>query len=385
MKHALRLFSAAGLCALALADCRATAAPPQQRRSSYDAVIAPILAQRCTGCHGEAKAKGGLRLDSREALLAGGESGAVIVAGNVAASELVRRLRLPLDDPDHMPPDDKPQPGADQVRAIELWIASGASFDAEIDELRPIEPEPVRPTLSPADPAALAALRAELVHVQPIAADSNGLWIDFAAIATRVDDALVQRLLAPLRGQIVELSLARTSIGAPTLKLLAGMPFLRRLDLRNTTVDDQALSALAEHGTLEELVLARTHVGDASVPLLASLSSLRRVYVWRSALSAGGVALLRTRADLLVDAGDVPDALAAEIEPQPTLSSDAPIPGAPKPGDAGAPVNTVCPVTGSPVNPKYTLTFEGKLVGFCCPNCPGEFEKDPRKYAGKLP
>jgi YHS domain-containing protein len=36
------------------------------------------------------------------------------------------------------------------------------------------------------------------------------------------------------------------------------------------------------------------------------------------------------------------------------------------------------------VNPKYAVVFEGKVIGFCCPNCPKEFWADPKAFAEKL-
>jgi YHS domain-containing protein len=327
-----------------------------------------------------------LRLHTREGLLAGGESGAALVAGDAAASELLRRLRLPIDDPDHMPPDDKPQPREAEIVALERWIAAGAPFEGAVAGLEPVASDAeLVEAIAPASEASLAALRAELVHVQPIAGGSNGLWIDFAAIASRTDDALARRLLQPLAQQTLELSLARCRIGASTLELCATMPNLRRLDLRGTAVGDAELARLAGHARLEELVVVRTRITDASLASLQSLPALRRVFAWGCGMSVEGLAQLRSRSSLLVDAGDAAASAVAETEPPPKFTCDAPIPGAPPPGDPSAPINATCPVTGSPVNPKYTLTHDGRVVGFCCPNCPKEFERDPAKYASKLP
>lgn len=364
---------------------RAVAALP----STYQALIAPLLAERCSPCHGAERAKGALRLHTPDAIRAGGESGPALIAGAAASSELVRRINLPLSDDEHMPPDDKPQLDPLERALIFGWIQAGAPFDGRVESLHASQsatatldaPAPI----PPAPPAAVAALRAELVHVQPVAAGSNGLWIDFAAVAPRADDAFVTRLLEPLREQVIELDLARSAVGDGTLALCAALPRLRHLDLRDVKVGDVQLARLKGHAALEELVLARSAITDASLDTLFSLPALRHVFVWKCALSPEALTRLRAKPGLAVDAGDTPDAAVAEAEPPPVLSSDAPIPGAPPPGDPSAPVNATCPVTGSPVNAKYTRTFEGRVIGFCCPNCPGEFDKDPAKYAGKLP
>ncbi len=43
--------------------------------------VKPLLISRCASCHGPDKAEGGLRLDSREAALKGGDSGPAVVPG----------------------------------------------------------------------------------------------------------------------------------------------------------------------------------------------------------------------------------------------------------------------------------------------------------------
>jgi hypothetical protein len=55
--------------------------------------VSAIFVARCVMCHAEHGAALGLRLDSYEAALAGGERGPVLIAGDAAGSELVRRLR----------------------------------------------------------------------------------------------------------------------------------------------------------------------------------------------------------------------------------------------------------------------------------------------------
>ena len=59
----------------ALTALSATAADPAAPVSYRDA-IAPIFQEKCTGCHGEQKQKGGLRLDTYAAVMKGGEDGA---------------------------------------------------------------------------------------------------------------------------------------------------------------------------------------------------------------------------------------------------------------------------------------------------------------------
>jgi mono/diheme cytochrome c family protein len=90
-------------------------------------VVAPLLAARCESCHGSAKQKGKLRVDSIEALVAGGKGGPAIVPGNAAGGTLIARSHLPLEDDKHMPPTKEPQLDDNQVALIAWWIGQGAN------------------------------------------------------------------------------------------------------------------------------------------------------------------------------------------------------------------------------------------------------------------
>ena len=88
----------------------------------YQDVIDPIFAASCYECHGPDKQKGELRLDSYELAMLGGELGDTIVPGDLEASELIYRLHLEIDDDEHMPPEEKPQPTEGQEEILAWWI-----------------------------------------------------------------------------------------------------------------------------------------------------------------------------------------------------------------------------------------------------------------------
>ncbi len=368
---------------------------PVEEPDTYAEVIAPFFAARCASCHGPTKHKGDLRLDSRAGLLAGGEDGAVLVPGDPAASLLFQRASLPLEHEDHMPPEGKPQPTPAELAALEAWIAAGAPFgDAAASPPAPAAPvapeeEPAPPAAKPAGPPAeaIGALERAFLHHERVDPAAEDLWIDVAAVAPTLGDAEVRALLVPLAEWTVELSLARSVISDAALTDLARFAKLRRLDLRATQITDAGLAALAGHGALEELNLAQTQITDAAVEVLLGLPSLRKVALWNAGLSPAGLARLRT--NLEVNAGDEPAAAALEVEGELAFTSDRALPGAELVPETLRPVNTTCPVSGSPVNPKYALVHTSatvtRVVGFCCPNCPKEFWADPAKFESKLP
>lgn len=90
-----------------------------------------IFAHSCYRCHGsDQEAEGGLLLDSKEGVMAGGDGGPIIVPGQPGESELIRRLQLPAGHDDVMP-----QRGralySEEIELIRLWIELGARWSDE--------------------------------------------------------------------------------------------------------------------------------------------------------------------------------------------------------------------------------------------------------------
>ncbi len=86
--------------------------------------VLPIFQARCAGCHGEAKQRGGLRLDRGEHLGGGGDSGKVVVPGSSAKSLLWQRVSS-TDLKQRMPPTGDPLTPA-QLELVQRWIDGGA-------------------------------------------------------------------------------------------------------------------------------------------------------------------------------------------------------------------------------------------------------------------
>ena len=94
----------------------------------FETRIRPVLVESCYKCHSAeaGKDKGGLLLDSRDAILKGGDTGPALVAGDAAKSLLFKAIKR--DDPETaMPPKGKATPlSAEQVADFEAWIKMGA-------------------------------------------------------------------------------------------------------------------------------------------------------------------------------------------------------------------------------------------------------------------
>lgn len=102
-------------------------APPTSSNDPALAAIRTVLDQKCVSCHGAEKQKGGLRLDTRTAALAAGDSTRpALTPGDPGRSEIVRAILLPRDHDEAMPPEGKETLTPTEIEAIIHWIQTGA-------------------------------------------------------------------------------------------------------------------------------------------------------------------------------------------------------------------------------------------------------------------
>ena len=123
---------AIGLCALMTGVVAAEGPAPPNAFSEADLEffekdIRPLLANHCQKCHGAHMQKGGLRLDSRAAALAGGDTGPAVVPGKPDQSLLIDAVNY--GELYQMPPTGKLAEA--DVSALRRWIEEGAAWPAE--------------------------------------------------------------------------------------------------------------------------------------------------------------------------------------------------------------------------------------------------------------
>ena len=145
------IYGSIGL-ALLLA-CSGTAAadapsPDPALLEFFEAKVRPILVDRCFSCHGAEKQKGGLRLDSSDAMRSGGDTGPVVVATDPEHSPLIAAVRHEGDV--RMPPKGKLAPA--EIAALTEWVKRGAPGRRSRALDDPKLPPPARPSKTPSPP-----------------------------------------------------------------------------------------------------------------------------------------------------------------------------------------------------------------------------------------
>ena len=269
--------------------------------------IQPILQVACVQCHGPEKQKGKLRLDTREALIKGGEDGLALEPGNPDKSDLFRRITLPEDDDDVMPPKGKAAhliPA--QIDRVKRWIASGAKWPDGVFVVHETTAAPRKsagksatptrmatagPVPSPAELQAIAALGKFGIKAWPIAAGVNWRRANFRGAG----DNFPAEVFALLRQvtTLTELNLGGVRIKDEDLAGIAGLKNLEVLHLDNTLITDAGLMHV---GTLENLIslnLFGTAITDAGLQRLAGLKNLQSLYLAETKVTAQGVARLQ--------------------------------------------------------------------------------------------
>jgi hypothetical protein len=129
----------------------ASSTTASQSADHFEAKIRPLLAANCFACHAE-RALAGLRVDSREGLLRGGETGPAIVPGRPDDSALINAIKH-ADGFPKMPRGRAKMPQADIDLLVE-WVGAGA----------------VWPEAAETTPAPMAS------HEKPVTTEHRGYW-----------------------------------------------------------------------------------------------------------------------------------------------------------------------------------------------------------------
>jgi len=126
-----------------------------QGKIDYLKQVKPLLRERCFACHGGLKQQAGLRLDTVESMLRGGDDGPAVVKGDAAKSLLLVRVSA-ADVAQRMPPEQEGEPlSPEQIALVRDWIAAGAQAPSdEQPEADPREHWAFRPIRRPAVPQA---------------------------------------------------------------------------------------------------------------------------------------------------------------------------------------------------------------------------------------
>jgi len=119
-----------------------------EQTTFFETSIRPVLSASCLGCHGKEVQLGGLRLDSREAIMKGGLSGPAIVPGDPEKSLLIQAIRQ--TGKLKMPQGGKLD--APKIAAFEAWVKASAPWPTATSTQEPKPLWSLQPVVKPAVP-----------------------------------------------------------------------------------------------------------------------------------------------------------------------------------------------------------------------------------------
>ena len=256
----------------------------------YSDVIQPILNQNCKSCHNPRTKKGELDLTNLKGLMAGGEKGVILTAGDADHSELFARLILPKDDEKHMPPSGKPQPSKEEIALIESWIKSGAKDNQTLagagiprklierfiaKNEQPFYPFTDFPAISP---DSLAELKSSGFFAEAVESGSGLLKVTCINFPDFQDSDWEK--LAPITNRIAYLDLSGTKVSSGIINSIVESPNLTVLKLNEAAISGSNLESLAALAHLKFLYLNNTTVTLSEIQLLAKSQSLKKVFAF---------------------------------------------------------------------------------------------------------
>jgi uncharacterized membrane protein len=266
--------------------------------SLYKLSVEPLLNKKCFSCHNESKAKGKLIMTSVEKFAQGGENGPVWVAGNPDSSRLIQFIHLPLEHDNHMPPDGKPQLTEFEISLLAAWVKAGADFDKKLNEYDPADTlvilsEPILKgkgqtdakanfTFKPAAPELIEKLNTPFRTVFPLHVNSPALQVDFFVKEFFQLSALEE--LKEINDQIVVLNLSKMPVTDSDLKLLSSFKNLEILNLNFTNINGSGLEYLKSCTQLKSVSLSGTKVSKNSLTSMLTIPFLQKLYIWNTSI-----------------------------------------------------------------------------------------------------
>ena len=234
----------------------------------YNDVIQPILTQRCVSCHNDKKTKGGLKMNSYNAIMKGGKNGSVLMINNSMESKIHKRMTLPIEDRYHMPPKSRTQPSKEEIELIKIWIDNSASKNALVGDL-PI-PKKMLTSFFPDKPNGifpendeevvtniqLSNLREIGFLVVNIFESSPFLKVSCINIGDFRDKSVQQ--LIDIKDNIVELDLSNTKVTDDVFEYIKDFKNLTILKLDNTNISGEKANILSNLTHLKKISLVNT-------------------------------------------------------------------------------------------------------------------------------
>jgi len=271
----------------------------------FEDIIQPIFNEKCIACHKQSKSKGGLLMTSLTTMLKGGDTGAIFVKNDAVNSLFVKRIHLPLEEKEHMPPKGKTQLTTDEITLLEWWVNEGGLAEKNVGKYQ--IPDDIRGILeqyaSPKDRGVFDlevdfAKEKHLIALKEAGFDIQVLQKEkpFIEVVWRGEKSPTKtdfKLLENIEDQLISLNIAGVDLEEGSMNIIGNLPHLQKLSLQKTSVTNKTLSALKNVKYLNYLNLYGTEITDDGLTHLKEFTALKKLFLWQTLTTPKEVAQLQ--------------------------------------------------------------------------------------------
>jgi len=256
----------------------------------YEKAIAPILEQKCIGCHGPAKIKGNLQLSSPELIVKGGKNGNILSSVNNKEALLMQRIHLPNTDEKHMPPDGKIQLTLEELTLLNRWVKAGGDFKKKINEMAKTDSLALLAMAykapkkgednSKGNAPDLKKYNSSYCTVNYSYYGSDEIFVDFFQGAFYKTASL--KNLEPLKEKITSLNMQGMPLTKEDIGIITSFPNLRKLNLNYTKLGLNDLTPLKSLVKLKNISICGMELNPTSLASFIDKAFFTQIQIWNN-------------------------------------------------------------------------------------------------------
>jgi len=263
-------------------------------------IIQPILDEKCISCHNPDKSKGALILTDFTSILKGGESGKTIDLQDHTNSLLLKRISLPIDHEEHMPPKEESQLTEDERILLSEWIETGGSDGLHFSNL---EKEGQSYSLIKkliennrnikwselpgVSEDKLTDNSTDYVRISRLYYGSDELQV--IIYPHKNYNTSIIKDLKRLSKNIIELNLNGLPLNEGELEIIASFVNLEKLNISNTDINDADIRSLEKLKKLRELKIYNTAITNEAFKTFNALQELTSLLVYNTDITEEGL------------------------------------------------------------------------------------------------
>ena len=280
--------------------------PIPENPNIYTHIVQPVLNKRCVSCHNENKAKGELVLVDFDSFLKGGESGSLINKNELDNNELLKRIRLPIDHKDHMPPEKEKQLTKAELTILKEWMGQTALDNLYFSDLEDTLPlyEIVQSKIEESKTSTwdllpevsdnrIAELSSDYCTIQRIYNNTDALQVLIFPHSTYSPELLQN--LKPIAENIIELDLSNLPLSANEIKTISFFSNIEILKMSGTSIGDDDFKGIGKLDKLRILKVYNTQLGDVAIDHLSALVGLSDLYIYNTRFTEEGISDLKSK------------------------------------------------------------------------------------------